>query len=157
VPVPASPLTPVRGTFHALTATVVPDAAGLDERGWERLDAIVGEALATRPPSLVRQLRLFVRVVDLLPLLRHGRTFRGLSPARRLALLERLERSRLRAVRRGVWGVRTLAFMGYYGQDDVRRRIGYRAHPDGWDAASGGPVSAAPGAADEGAASAEEP
>jgi hypothetical protein len=36
-------------------------------------------------------------------------------------------------LRRGLWGIRTLAFMGYYIQESVREAIGYRASPEGWD------------------------
>ena len=38
------------------------------------------------------------------------------------------------ALRRGVWGVRTLAFMGYYARPEAAREIGYRAAAAGWAA-----------------------
>lgn len=127
-------LAPVRTAFRAIATTVVPPAAELDEAGWARAEALVERALAPRPAAQRRQLRLFIRAVNLLPLARWGRPFTALSPERRGRLLRGLERAPLLLVRRGMWGVRTLAFMGYYGQPDVRDRIGYRAHPRGWDA-----------------------
>jgi hypothetical protein len=54
-----------------------------------------------------------------------------------LALLRGLERSPLLLLRRGVWGVRTLAFMACYAQAGARRRIGYAASPSGWEARGG--------------------
>ena len=36
--------------------------------------------------------------------------------------------------RSGIWGLRTLVFLGYYTRDDVAAFIGYRAHRDGWSA-----------------------
>jgi len=70
--------------------------------------------------------------VNVLPVLTTGRTLEKLSLKRRAAFLQRLQRSPLLAVRRGVWGIRTLIFMGYYTQEPVRSGIGYRADPWGW-------------------------
>jgi hypothetical protein len=91
-------------------------------------------ALVSRPESVKRQLRLFLRLLNLLSLPATGRTLRKLPPARRAAFLESVQRSRLAPLRRGLWGVRTLLFMGYYNQGKIRQEIGYRAHPGGWDA-----------------------
>ena len=143
---PASPLEPVRDRFRTLAATLLPEAAELDPDGWERLETIVARALAERPAAVGRQLRLFVRLAWMLPVARHGRTFGGLSAAGRVSFLRRLERAPLLLLRRGVWGLRTLVFMGYYGQEEVRSGIGYRAHPRGWEARPGARPSAAGGA-----------
>jgi hypothetical protein len=118
-------------------AVVLPAPEALDEEGWRRALAIIEHALATRPAGVKRQIRLFLRLVNLLPLLTTGRTFQHLPPERRVGFLDRLQRSRLLPVRRGVWGIRTLLFMGYYLQDPVRERIGYRARPGGWLAREG--------------------
>ncbi len=123
---------PVRSTFRALAASIVPESVRLDEKGWTELEAIVDEGLAARPESIRRQLRIFVRALNLLPLLRFGRTFRGLDPQRRTAFLLAVQDAPLLLVRRGFWGVRTLIYMGYYGRDDARREVGYRADVRGW-------------------------
>jgi hypothetical protein len=120
------------GPLRAMGAVVLPATEALDEEGWRRAQGIIEHALATRPAGVKRQIRLFLRLVNLLPFLTSGRTFQRLSPERRARFLERLQRSRLLPVRRGVWGIRTLLFMGYYLQDPVRERIGYRARPGGW-------------------------
>ncbi len=127
-------LAPVAGEFRALAVTIVPRASGLDEKGWRILETIVDEALAPRPEAMKRQLRLFVRVLQWLPLLRHGRTFAGLDPRRRLEFLRGIERSRILPVRRGFWGLRTLVLLGYWGRPEAAATIGYRAHPGGWAA-----------------------
>ena len=124
----------MRGPFRALTVACVPAAERLDAEGWARAEAIVDDFLAERPAAVRRQLRLFVRVLGLLALVRHGRGLAGLEPAETRRLLERLERSPLLLLRRGTWGVRTLCFMGVYAQPDVRRDIGYAAAPGGWEA-----------------------
>lgn len=91
------------------------------------------EALARRPPEVRRQIATFLRILDLLPVPRYGRRFSSLAPERRLAVLRWLERAPLLLLRRGVWGVRTLSYLAVYGQDGVRREIGYRADPRGWE------------------------
>lgn len=134
-------LPPVRALFRAAVETAAPRSAGFGAEEWARAEALVEGALAQRPPGVRRQLVLFLRAVGALSLLRHGRRFPRLAPARRLKLLRGLESSRLLPLRRGVWGLRTLAFMAVYGQDEVRMAIGYRAHPDGWEARRAGETS----------------
>lgn len=83
---------------------------------------------------MARQLRLFIRAITVLSVVRYGVTFGRLDPDRRARLLGKLQNSSVLLLRRGFWGLRTLVFMGYYGQPHVRESIGYRAHPDGWGA-----------------------
>lgn len=127
-------LEPVAEPFRALAETFVPEVSEMSRPGYRRLVDIVEGALADRFPGVRRQLLLFVRILDWLPLFRYGRRLRSLDRRRRVALLRRLQESRLLAVRRGVWGLRTLVFMGYYGRAEAREEIGYRARAEGWDA-----------------------
>jgi hypothetical protein len=120
--------------FRALAETFVPECAGLDEAGWAEAEAIVERFLAGRPPAVRRQLGLLVRLLDLLALFRYGRRFRWLDAARRLRFLESLQRAPVLLLRRGVWGLRTLAFMGFYARPGVAAAIGYRADARGWEA-----------------------
>ena len=129
-----SALAPCRGPLRAIASVVLPHPDALDALGWVRAQAIMEGALAPRPPAIKRQIRLFLRAVNLLPVLTTGRTLTALPLEGRRAFLQRLQRSRVLLLRRGLWGVRTLLFMGYYGQDAVRDGIGYRANPGGWEA-----------------------
>lgn len=139
----------LRGAFRALTVACVPAAARLDAPGWARAEAVVDDFLAERPASVRRQLLLFVRVLGLLAVFRYGRGLAGLDPERARRLMAGLERSPLLLLRRGTWGVRTLCFMGYYAQPEIRREIGYAAAPGGWEArgAAAGPWPERRGAA----------
>lgn len=120
--------------FRAVARTVVPEAGDLGEERWSRALVIVEDALADRPPGLRRQLRLFLRLLQWLPLLRWLRPFTALDRQRRARWLSILQDAPVLAVRQGFWGVRTLCYMGYYGLPEVRAEIGYRAHPRGWKA-----------------------
>jgi hypothetical protein len=133
--VPSQPvLAGVRRTFRAAACAVIPDAASLDESGWRQVENIIETALVERPEKLRRQLATFLRLIRWLPVLRTGRTFDSLDADSRKTFLARLENSRLLLLRRGFWGLRTLALMGYYGRRSVGAEIGYRATAAGWDA-----------------------
>ena len=120
--------------FRAIMAAVVPEAAALSDDEWRSAAAIIARAIATRPAGVRRQLGIFLYALDVVAMLRYGRSLRSLSIERRTALLESLSRSRALALRRGVWGVRTLAFMGYYARPEAARAVGYRASASGWAA-----------------------
>jgi len=49
----------------------------------------------------------------------------GLPGSRQDAVLRFLEGAPLTVLRAGIWGVKTLVYMGYYGQDAIERRIQY--------------------------------
>jgi hypothetical protein len=132
--VSASVLPPVRPQFRALAQSFVPEAAALGERGWAEAEAIVEQFLATRPAAVRRQLALLIRLLDFLSLVRYGRRIASLDAGRRLPFLESLQNAPILLLRRGIWGVRTLAFMGYYARPEAAALIGYRADARGWEA-----------------------
>jgi hypothetical protein len=124
----------VRPVLRAIGVTVVPEATRLDEAGWAAIEGTVAATLASRPAALQRQFRFFLRIVEWFPVLRFGRRFTRLDPARRTRFLRSLQDSPLLLMRRGAWGLRTLVLMGYYGRPEARGEIGYRADPGGWSA-----------------------
>jgi len=124
---------PVRDSFRAVAVTVVPEAVSLQPAEWEEVERIVERGLASRPSSIRRQLRLFVRILEILPLFRFGKTFRRLDPDRRTRFLLAIQDAPLLLLRRGFWGVRTLIYMGYYSRPAARDEIGYRATTAGWE------------------------
>lgn len=123
----------VRGPFRALCVAFVPESAELDEAGWRELESDVERALADRAPAIQKQMLLLIRILDLLARARHGSALASLPPASRRELLTRLQDSRWLLLRRGVWGLRTLAFLGYYSRPDTAASIGYRADARGWE------------------------
>lgn len=124
----------LRPILRSIAEAVVPETAALDPAGWSALERIVTNAVAARPPRMRRQLALFIRAIEWLPLLRYGRPFSRLPRARRHQFLATLQDSPLLLVRRGFWGLRTLILMGYYTQSRTLAAIGYRADPRGWSA-----------------------
>jgi hypothetical protein len=65
---------------------------------------------------------------------RYGRTFAALGDEQRSRILRYLQDHPVERIRCGFWGLRTLAFLGYYGRPEVAHAIGYRPDPRGWEA-----------------------
>ena len=117
--------------FETVAETITPEVASLDADGRSRLTAIVDRALLDRDPSMRRQFGTFLTVIRLAPVLRYGRTFEGLDADRRHAVLEWFEDCPVGLLRQGFWGLKSLVFMGYYGQTEHWREIGYAPEFDG--------------------------
>ena len=131
---PRPVLASVRKVFRAVVVTVVPDAKHLDEPGWLALEAVVEDALEFRPPALRGQLQLFLRALEWLPVVRYGHTFAALGDEQRSRILSYLQDHPVERIRCGLWGLRTLAFLGYYGRPEGAHAIGYGPDPRGWEA-----------------------
>jgi gluconate 2-dehydrogenase subunit 3-like protein len=136
-------LSSVRHILRAVATAVVPETSSLDARAWMELEGVIVRAMARRSSGQQRQLVVYLRLLQTLPLSRFGRPFTALSARQRVTFLESIERSRLLLVRRGFWAVRTLIFMGYYTRDDVVESIGYHRDAARW-MARGGTVSTVP-------------
>ncbi len=103
----------------------------LDQEQRELFFSIVDAALEERPQGMRRQLAVFLRVLDLAPLLRWGRRLGALPPERAEAVLRWFQEAPLDRLRKGFWGLRTLVFMGYYGRLAAWPEIGYSPDFDG--------------------------
>lgn len=124
----------VRAVFRTVAQAMVPELRSIDPKYWNEIEDEVERALAQRPAAMRRQFASFLRLLDWWPIARYGRRLTKLDEERTVALLRGLERHPLLLIRRGIWGVRTLVFLGYYTRSDVAAFIGYRAHADGWSA-----------------------
>lgn len=120
--------------FRTICRAVVPDSTALSQPEWRAAVAAVEGALAPQPAATRRQLRLFLELVEQSARLRYGRPLSALSPARVARHLKRFERSRVPLLRKGFWGVRTLALMAYYARPEGAASVGYRGDPGGWAA-----------------------
>lgn len=120
-------------TFRAIAEAVVPEVVQLDDSGWRSMCALVERAVAQRPAKMQRQLALFVRILNLLSLLKHRKKLHSLPSAVRTRFLENIQNSNLLLFRRGFWGLRTLVLMGYYARPEAMSQVGYCAHARGWE------------------------
>jgi len=95
---------------------------------------LVATTLQNRPRAMQRQLRLFIRTIQWLPVFRYGKRFTSIRAEQRTQILCYLQDHRVEVIRCGFWGLRTLALLGYYGRPESVQAIGYAADPRGWEA-----------------------
>lgn len=110
----SSILAPVRPVFRAVAEAMVPAVQRYGATEWDAMEARVEQALGARPPRMRQQLLTFLRLANVLAVGLSGSTLVALPVEKRERVLHRLERAPVALVRRGVWGVRTLIFMGHY-------------------------------------------
>ena len=116
-----------KAAFLAVLARrIVPETAGLDQAGKTRFFAIIDRALAARPAAVRRQFAVFLGIIRWAPLVRYGRSFDRLAPAQQDAVLRWFEDNPVGVLRSGTWGLKTMVFMGYYGQPETNDSVGYR-------------------------------
>ena len=119
--------------FSGIASVVVPETADMNEVQWREFYQVIDAALAKRPAKMRRQLRLFLKLLNLISLIRYRKQLHHTRASQRLALLTSMENSRLLVFRRGFWGIRTLVYMGFYANTDTAAALGYRAAPRGWE------------------------
>jgi len=117
--------------FLTVAETITPEVADLDESGRARMRRIVDEALMDRDEGTRRQIGTFLTLIRLVPVLRYGRPFDRLDSERRQRVLRWFQDGPVGLFRQGFWGLKALVFMGYYGQSEHWREIGYAPDMDG--------------------------
>ena len=84
--------------------------------------------MAAGPALNARGMRALLLAIELLPyVMGYGRRFRRLSPAQRARFLQTIESTSNQHLRQLVKVVKGAAFLAYYGDDAVMRRLGYDA------------------------------
>jgi len=99
-----------------LAACIVPETATASARSIDAMAEAVDRQLQPRPRLQQIAFKLLLIGVSWLALLPAGLQGR---------LLRLLEGFPLRLARVGIWGLKTLIYLGYYGQESVQRRINY--------------------------------
>ena len=123
-----------RTTLRAIVETVIPEASALAEGDWSDVFSIIDQAIAERPAKMQRQLGAYLRALDFLSVGRFGKSFSKLPQDKRTRIFESLQDAPVLLLRRGTWGVRTLALMGYYARNGAASELGYAAQLRGWSA-----------------------
>lgn len=112
-------------TFRAAAACIVPPDHRSEGADSDAALALSDSALADRPARDRRLLGVFLKALELLPVLRYGRRFSALAPEKRTRFLASLESSPIAGLRQGFYGVKTFALLGYYGSAATWAELGY--------------------------------
>jgi len=119
--------------LEIIAAVIVPGFSSLDHDRRQRFLTIIDDALGERPESMQRQLALFLRVLEVAPYFRWGRPLGRLDSARAERALLWFQEAPIAKLRQGFWGLKTLVFMGYYGQNAAWPEVGYSQNFGGGD------------------------
>jgi hypothetical protein len=111
--------------LSAVARRVVPGLAGADAATAERFLEIIDDALLARPAAVRRQVGAFLGLISRLPIVRYGRGFEGLNAARQDAVLGWLQECPVSLFQKGFWGLKSLIFMGWFGQVELWPELGY--------------------------------
>lgn len=114
--------------FVAVQRCTVPLSRELDEEQQQESLRLINHFLQTRPDLRV-PLKLFLISIDTLSILTGLNTFQRLSSERQVGLMNWFFDSRIPLLRKGFWGLNTLARLGVYGQSSLHEKIGYRIKP----------------------------
>ena len=109
----------------SLAACIVPESAGAPTQVTDPLLAAVDEELQPRPRLQQLEFKLLLLAIRWMTVPFTLRRFERLPVERQVAWLRFLESAPLTLLRVGIWGLKTLVFLGYYTQDGVLRRIIY--------------------------------
>lgn len=109
----------------AVARRVVPEVAMLDERGLVHFTAIIDRALGDRSEEVRTKFGTFLSVLRWAPVVRYGAPFDRLAPRRQDAVLRWFEDAPIGLLRKGLWGLKSMVFMGYYARAEAWDEIGY--------------------------------
>src|SRR5688572_12898029 len=95
----------LQGTqFRSIAEVVVPETATMNDAQWLAFYSVVDNALAKRPAKMVRQLKLFLKILNIISLIRYRRPLHRIDRSQRVKLLSSIEDSKILLFRRGFWG-----------------------------------------------------
>lgn len=117
--------------FWILAARIVPETTELDDDGRDRFFAIIDNALFDRPVNVRRQFAVFLGLIRSAPIIRYGKPFEKLTANCQDAVLRWFEDCPVGVFRKGLWGLKAMVFMGYYGQPETNELVGYAPDLDG--------------------------
>jgi hypothetical protein len=111
--------------LETVAAVVVPGFTALDDDRRQLFLKIIDDALGERPEEIRHQLALFLKVLDVAPVFRWGRKLGRLDSGRAERAFFWFQEAPIGKIRQGFWGLKTLVFMGYYGQRAVWPEVGF--------------------------------
>lgn len=115
-----------RAAFLLVVARrIVPEVAALDESALLQMLALIDRTLSDRGTKVSRQFATFLSVLRWAPVARYGTSFCRLRPERQDLVLRWFESAPIALLRQGLWGLKSMVFLGYYGRAEAWEEIGY--------------------------------
>ncbi len=118
--------------FEALQHCLVPRSKTFSAQEAQRSRDTVNQLLAQQSASAQGKLALFLVLFDLVACLRYARSFKRLSDQQKSRVLNFFFDSPIGLLRKGFWGLNTLARLGVYSQTELHQELGYQLRPEPW-------------------------
>jgi len=112
--------------FEALQHVLVPRSEHFSAAEKQRSKNLINKLLSQQTAGSKKKLALFITLIDIVSIFCHARTFKKLPSNSQRAILEVFFDSPISLLRKGFWGLNTLARLGVYGQKELHEDIGYR-------------------------------
>lgn len=119
--------------FEALQEEIVPLSKLMTVQERESSRDLVNLVLADKPLSVHYKILVFLYLIDFLSLVYGGHCFKKLKSDARQKLLRFFFHSPVGLLRKGFWGLSTLAKMGVYGQESVYPKLNYQLKETPYD------------------------
>jgi len=111
--------------FEAIQNCVVPRSKTFTSQERSRSKKLINQVLQSQDETSKKKLTLFIILIDVAALIFHARLFRHISQTKQTLLLTKFFDSPVPILRKGFWGLNTLARLGVYGQKELHDEIGY--------------------------------
>lgn len=112
--------------FEALQNSLVPLSKSFDDTQKKKSHELVNLVLADKSKTIHLKIALFLWLIDMSSILLGGHIFRNLSDEKQQRVLSFFFDSPLGLLRKGFWGLSTLAKIGVYGQPSVYPQLDYK-------------------------------
>jgi len=108
-----------------LAHRIVPEVSMLERQEQQELVQIIDDSLSLRAPAVRFQFKLFLTMIRWSSVLRYGKALDRLPPGIQDRMLMQFQESPAARLGAGMWGLKTLIFMGFYGSPKRWKQIHY--------------------------------
>jgi hypothetical protein len=111
--------------FQALQHCLVPRSQHFTESQHQESLRLVNDFMSHHPPAIHKKLALFFKVINVIAILRFGKSFAKLSLPQRTRIMNFFFNSPIGLLRKGFWGLNTITKLSVFAQTSLYPDIGY--------------------------------
>lgn len=116
----------LKNKFYNIISTLVPRSRGFTPEEKRRSFEIVNEFLEDKPGAIHFKIKLFFILIDITTFFKFFKTFKRASLEQRNEVCQYLFDCNIPLLRKGFWGINTLAKLSVFSQTTVHTDIGYQ-------------------------------
>ncbi|MDA8792597.1 hypothetical protein N9N67_05090 [Bacteriovoracaceae bacterium] len=112
--------------FYNIVSTLIPRSRDFTSDQKRRSYDIVNEFLEDKPGAIHFKIKLFFTLIDITTFFKFFKTFKAASLEQRNEVCQFLFDCNIPLLRKGFWGINTLAKLSVFSQSTVHQDIGYQ-------------------------------